>query len=184
MRYLIDLGHRDILYFGGDRATSTEAARLEGYQRAMRSDGVALDDASVTECSFSSESGYEVMNLMLESGRRRPTAVFAASDLIVAGAMRALQERGLRVPEDVSIVGYGDLPFASMISLTTVSCPVLEMAKSAMTLLVHVADDRFIGNHRIVMRPALVLRASCARVMDGNVPEVAVSRRAVGSPVG
>ena len=113
-----------------------------------------------------SDSGYAVMTSVLRSGGRRPSAVFAASDLIAFGAIKALQESGLRVPQDVSIVGYGDLPFAAMIALTTVSCPVLEMAKSAMTLLVHVADDRFIGNHRIVMRPALVLRSSCARVSD------------------
>jgi DNA-binding LacI/PurR family transcriptional regulator len=165
VKYLVDLGHRDILYFGGDRATSTEAARLEGYRRAMRTEQIGLHGGSVTECSFDSDSGYDVMNTVLRAGRR-PSAVFAASDLIAFGAMKALRESGLRVPQDVSVVGYGDLPFAAMIALTTVSCPVLEMAKSAMTLLVHVADDRFIGSHHVVLRPALVLRSSCARVSD------------------
>ena len=77
--------------------------------------------------------------------------------------MKALQESGLRVPQDVSVVGYGDMPFAHMVSLTSVSCPVLEMAKSAMTLLVHLVDRRFISSPRVVMRPALVLRSSCGR---------------------
>lgn len=163
VKYLIDLGHRDILYFGGERTTSTEAARLAGYLRAMRTEGIALREGSVTECSFDAESGYEVMAGVLRSGRR-PSAMFAASDIIAFGAMKALQEAGRQVPQDVSIVGYGDLPFAAMIGLTSVSCPVLEMAKSATTLLVHVADDRFVGSHRIVMRPALQLRSSCARL--------------------
>ena len=180
VKYLIDLGHRDIVYFGGDRTTSTEAARLEGYRRAMRAEGIRLDDRHVTECAFTSEAGYDAVEAALRAGGRRFSAVFVASDLIAFGAIKALEEAGLQVPQDVSIVGYGDLPFAAMISLSTVSCPALEMAKSAMTLLVHVADDRFIGSHRVVMRPALVLRSSCARVKEApevNLPAPSYSLR-------
>jgi DNA-binding LacI/PurR family transcriptional regulator len=163
VKYLIDLGHHEILYFGGDRNTSTEQARLRGYRRAMRGRGLHVDKQSVIECSFDSERAYDAMNALLRGNHQPFSAVFAGNDLIAFGAMKALQESGLKVPRDVSIVGYGDMPFASMISLTSVSCPVLEMSKSAMTLLLHLVDRRFISSPRIVMRPALVLRSSCSR---------------------
>jgi LacI family transcriptional regulator len=163
VKYLVDLGHHEILYFGGDHDTSTEQARLRGYRRAMRGRGLQVGKQSVIECSFDSERAYEAMNALLRGDRQPFSAVFAGNDLIAFGAMRALQESGLKVPRDVSIVGYGDMPFASMISLTSVSCPVLEMSKSAMTLLLHAVDRRFVSSPRIVMRPALVLRSSCSR---------------------
>lgn len=164
VKYLIDLGHAEILYLGGDPNTSTEQARLRGYRRAMRGQGTHLRKPTIIERSFDSQRGYDAMNALLGTKHEQFTAVFAGNDLIAFGAMKALQESGLRVPQDVSIVGYGDLPFASMISLTSVSCPVLEMAKSAMTLLVHLVDRRFISSPRILMRPALVLRSSCSRM--------------------
>lgn len=170
VKYLIDLGHHEILYFGGDRKTSTEQARLRGYRRAMRGRGIHLGRQSVIECSFDSERSYDTMNALLHAKHDRFTAVFAGNDLIAFGAMKALQESGLRVPQDVSIVGYGDMPFASMISLTSVSCPILEMARSAMTLLMHLVDRRFISSPRIVMRPALVLRSSCSRLSSTLEP--------------
>jgi len=165
VKYLVDLGHHEILYIGGDRNTSTEQARLRGYKRAMRGRGLHLTGQSVIECSFDSERAYEATNQLLGTRPPRFSAIFAGNDLIAFGAMRALQESGRRVPQDVSVVGYGDMPFADMISLTSVSCPVLEMAKSAMTLLVQLVDRRFISSPRIVMRPALVLRSSCCRLL-------------------
>lgn len=170
VKYLIDLGHAEILYLGGDPNTSTEQARLRGYRRAMRGQRTHLGKQTIIERSFDSQRGYDAMNALLGAQHERFTAVFAGNDLIAFGAMKALQESGLRVPQDVSIVGYGDMPFASMISLTSVSCPVLEMAKSAMTMLVHLVDRRFISSPRIVMRPALVLRSSCSRLSFAQEP--------------
>ena len=68
------------------------------------------------------------------------------------------------MPQDISLVGYGDMPFARMISLTSVSCPALEMAKSALNLLIQVIEEKFVSSHTTVMRPALVLRSSCQQV--------------------
>ncbi len=164
VKYLVDLGHRDILYFGGAHNTSTEQSRLRGYRRAMRGRGLPLGKHSVIESSFDSERAYEVMSEILRDRHKPFSALFAGNDLIAFGAMKALHEAGLKVPQDVSIVGYGDMPFATMISLTSVSCPVLEMAKSATALLLNLVDRRFISSPKIVMRPTLVLRSSCTRV--------------------
>jgi len=164
VKYLIDLGHRSIQYIGGNHNTSTEEARLRGYTRALAEHGIPLCKDLVSECSFESESAYEIMKKILGRGNAEFSAVFAGNDLIAFGARKALDEAGLRVPHDISLVGYGDMPFASLICLTTISCPALEMAKSALSLLIQIIEKKFISSRRIVMRPTLVLRSSCRRI--------------------
>ena len=160
-KYLVDLGHRSILYVGGEHATSTEKARLTGYRRALSDHGMDARPDLVTECSFDAESSYAAMSSILQEGREAFTAVFAGNDLIAIGIKKALEDRGRRVPEDVSLVGYGDMPFSALISLTSVSSPAMEMGKSALTLLVHILEHKFISSRRILLRPTLVLRSSC-----------------------
>jgi DNA-binding LacI/PurR family transcriptional regulator len=70
----------------------------------------------------------------------------------------------MKIPRDVSLVGYGDMPISGMLSLTSVSCPAFEMGKSALTLLVHLLEHKFISSRRVVLRPTLVLRSSCRQV--------------------
>jgi LacI family transcriptional regulator len=166
-RYLADLGHRDVLYVGGEHATSTEKARLSGYRRALADHGLETKPDLVAECSFDAESSYAVMAKILRAGQAAFTAVFAGNDLIAIGIRKALEEHGKRVPQDVSLVGYGDMPFSALISLTSVSCPAMEMGKSALTLLVHILEHKYIHSRRILLRPTLVLRSSCRQVNGG-----------------
>jgi DNA-binding LacI/PurR family transcriptional regulator len=119
------------------RATSTERARLAGYKRALREHGMAVRPALITECSFDSETSHAAMERILRAGEPVFTAAFAGSDLIAFGIRKAMEERGLNVPGDVSLVGYGDMPISGMLSLTSVSNPAFEMGKSALTLLIH-----------------------------------------------
>lgn len=174
-KYLLDLGHRRIFYMGGIHSTSTEEARLNGYGRALRDYGIPVRDDLVGECQFDSESACLVMTTMLQGRRPSFTAVFAGNDLIAFGIRKVLEEIGCRVPQDISLVGYGDMPFARMISLTSVSCPALEMARSAVSLLIQIIEKKFVSSHRTVMRPALVLRSSCQQVGNQEPgPEQAV----------
>jgi LacI family transcriptional regulator len=166
-KYLVDLGHRAILYVGGERATSTEKARLNGYRRALADHGLEARPDLVTECSFDAESSYAAMAKILRERPAAFTAVFAGNDLIAIGIKKAIEEHGMRVPQDVSLVGYGDMPFSALISLTSVSCPAMEMGKSALTLLVHVLEHKYISSRRILMRPTLVLRSSCRQANGG-----------------
>ena len=140
------------------------STRVWGHTRALSEHDIPLVQEHIIETSFDSESAYATMTKVLRTGNAEFTAVFAGNDLIAFGARKALEENGLRVPQDISLVGYGDMPFASLISLTTVSCPALEMAKSALSLLVHIVEKNFISSTRIVMRPTLVLRSSCRRI--------------------
>lgn len=164
VKYLIDLGHRSILYMGGIHDTSTEAARLRGYTRALRESGIPVLDEAISECSFDSESAYAAVKEILRKKSPQFTAMFAGNDLMAFGIRKALEENGLMVPRDVSLVGYGDMPFASLISLTSVSCPALEMAKSALSMLIHIIEKKYVSSHKTVMRPALILRGSCAQI--------------------
>ena len=167
VKYLIDLGHRSILYMGGIHDTSTEAARLKGYTRALRECGIPVRDEAISECSFDSESAYAAMKEILRKKTLQFTAMFAGNDLMAFGIRKALEESGLMVPGDVSLVGYGDMPFASLISLTSVSCPALEMAKSALSMLIQIIEKKYVSSHKTVMRPALILRSSCAQITAG-----------------
>jgi LacI family transcriptional regulator len=169
-KYLLDLGHRSVLYMGGIHNTSTEEARLNGYVRALAECGIAMSDDLVSECQFDSESACLAMTKLLQGRRPSFSAVFAGNDLIAFGIRKVLEEIGFKVPQDVSLVGYGDMPFARMISLTSVSCPALEMAKSALNLLIQVIEKKFVSSHKTIMRPALVLRSSCRQVGAAQHP--------------
>jgi LacI family transcriptional regulator len=166
-KYLVDLGHRSILYVGGTHSTSTERARLAGYKRALREHGIPVRAPLVTECTFDAESSHAAVARILKAGEPAFTAAFAGSDLIAFGIRKALEERGLGVPADVSLVGYGDMPISALLSLTSVSCPAFEMGKSALTLLVNMVERKFISSRRVVLRPTLVLRSSCRQVNGG-----------------
>jgi DNA-binding LacI/PurR family transcriptional regulator len=168
VKYLIDLGHRRIFYMGGSHSTSTETARLHGYERALRQHGIPVDSQMISECSFDSESAYHAMREIFQGVRPGFTAVFAGNDLIAFGIRKALEEIGLKVPQDISLVGYGDMPFAGLISLTSVSCPAFEMGKSALSLLNHLIEKNFVSSNRIIMRPTLVLRSSCKQITDAQ----------------
>ena len=173
VKYLVDLGHERILYMGGIHSTSTEAARLRGYSRALREYGMPRDEQFISECTFDSESAYAAMTGILQS-ELQFSAVFAGNDLMAFGIKKALEETGLKVPRDVSLVGYGDMPFARMISLTSVSCPALEMAKGALSLLIQIIEKKYVSSHKTIMRPTLVLRSSCAQVPAGTRRTAAV----------
>jgi DNA-binding LacI/PurR family transcriptional regulator len=164
VKYLIDLGHRGILYIGGIHNTSTEAGRLRGHSRALRECGIPQNDQSISECSFDSESAYAAMKNILPKKDLQFSAVFAGNDLIAFGIKKALEEIGLMVPRDVSLVGYGDMPFASLISLTSVCCPAFEMGKSALSLLIQIMEKKYVSSHKTIMRPTLILRSSCMQI--------------------
>jgi LacI family transcriptional regulator len=163
-KYLVDLGHRSILYVGGTHATSTERARMAGYKRALRENGITVRPGLITECSFDSQSAHAAMRQILKAGDPVFTAAFAGSDLIAFGIRKAMEEKGLKVPRDVSLIGYGDMPISSLLSLTSVSCPAYEMGKSALTLLLNMVEHKYVSSRRVMLRPTLVLRSSCRRL--------------------
>ncbi|GAA4204365.1 LacI family DNA-binding transcriptional regulator [Actinocatenispora rupis] len=133
--YLIAAGHRRILYLGGPAELSTSRARLAGHRKALRARRIPSDPKLIQTGAFGRRFGYHRMQELLAAGPDF-TAVFAANDVVAAGAMQALHEAARTVPDDISIVGYDDVPVAAEVrpGLTTVHVPLEEMGREAVRL--------------------------------------------------
>jgi LacI family transcriptional regulator len=135
VKLLIDLGHRRIAVISGPRLVSTAEDRVIGYRRAMADAGLSQTDI-VYYGAFTQASGYEMAQQLLTL-QPRPTAVFAANNLIAIGAFKAVQDAGLRVPEDIAMVAFDDLPANLLVFpfLTVAVQPAYEMGRRATQLL-------------------------------------------------
>ena len=133
---LADLGHRQIAFIGGQMTLTSVQDRFSGYKSSLGERGLAQDDRLVREGDFGERSGYAAGSSLLQ-GQPRPTAIFAANDRMAIGAMAAAADLGLKVPEEVSVVGFDDITIASYVrpTLTTVALPSYKMGVSAMELL-------------------------------------------------
>lgn len=138
-QYLLDLGHKRVAHISGPMSSTMAVHRVEGYQLAL---GASLDTALCVEGDFTARSGELAMNLLL-ARHAPPTAVFAANDEMAVGAVRAAKMAGLRVPEDISIIGFDDQRIAALYDppLTTVHVPTAEIGYRAMLLLERVLND-------------------------------------------
>jgi LacI family transcriptional regulator len=163
VKYLLSLGHREIVYIAGPKYLSTENERYRGFKTALEEEGVSLREKLIVQGGHDWNAAYEKIRGLLDSGTHF-TAVFASSDIMAFGAKQALEDRNLSVPDDVSIMGYDDIPFSSAISLTTVSQPAYEMGRNAMHLLIDLMKKRVHSPHRIVLRPSMIIRKSCKKV--------------------
>lgn len=162
-RHLIDLGHRAIAAIGGPSETVCARARLDGYADALRRAELPENPALIREADFSVEGGYAAA-LELLRGPERPTAIFAGSDLMALGVLRAARECGLEVPDDLSVVGYDNLPLTEWVwpTLTTIDQPLYEMAAAATQLLLGLSRGEQPLSHRIDLAVRLVERHSTA----------------------
>ncbi|TDC85674.1 LacI family transcriptional regulator [Micromonospora sp. KC606] len=132
--HLLSAGHRRILCLGYRAGYTTVEGRLAGYRRALAAHRVPHDPSLEVEGTMEWHEGYRMMTERLAAGARDFTAVFAVNDLIAGGAYRALAEHGLRVPHDVSMVGFDDLPPSLDLNLTTVHLPHEEVGRTAVRL--------------------------------------------------
>lgn len=165
-RHLIELGHRRIAAVTGPADMMCSLARLDGYRSAMNSAGLPIDPQWVRYGDFHVEGGRDNA-LDLLALPDRPTAIFAGSDLQALGALEAARSLGLSVPEDVSIVGYDDIPLCRWVSprLTTVHQPLRQMGVEAAKLVLSVGTDRpAVGGTtpRMDLATSLVVRDSTA----------------------
>lgn len=161
VEHLASLGHRRIAHIdGGDGAGARE--RRRGYERAMDRHGLA-GEARVVAGSYTEEGGWQGVRALLSRGRA-PTAVFAANDLAAIGTLSALAEQGIRVPEDVSVVGYDNTALAAVhhIHLTTVDQPRPEMGRTAVSLILERLDGKRAAARHVLMPPSLVVRGTTA----------------------
>jgi LacI family transcriptional regulator len=157
--HLLSAGHERILFLGRRPGYTTAEARLAGYRNALAAHGVPHDEDLEVDGTFERHEGYRMTKERLAAGQQDFTAVFACNDLIASGARQALLERGLAVPDDVSMVGFDDLPPALDLNLTTVHLPHEELGRIAVRLaLEHAARGGDPGH--VVLGTHLVVRDS------------------------
>ncbi|WP_435738529.1 LacI family DNA-binding transcriptional regulator [Cellulosimicrobium sp. PMB13] len=162
-RHLLGLGHRRVAIVSGPSDVLCSRARIDGYRSAHDEAGIAVDPELVRYGDFYVDGGYEHGKALL-SLPDHPTAIFAGSDMQALGVLRAARELGLRVPEDLSVVGYDDLPLARWIGpeLTTVHQPLQEMAGTATRMVLDLARGERPVNLRLDLATELVVRESTA----------------------
>lgn len=160
--HLIGLGHRRIATIGGPLSLLCSRARTDGFRAAAANSGLAVDPAFLTHTNFDNEAGREAAEKLL-SLPDRPTAIFAASDEQALGVYEAARRAGLRIPDDLSVVGFNDAPVARWASppLTTVREPIDDMAKHAIDLLLRLVAGQGAGRS-VELATELVIRDSTA----------------------
>jgi LacI family transcriptional regulator len=161
--YLINLGHRRIGFVTGTMTMGCATERLRGYERALKQHGLRYDAKLVARGDFQQPQGYACTHQLL-SLKPRPTAIFASNDVMAFGAMEAARDLGLRIPDDVSIVGFDDVPQAESVHppLTTVRQPLREMGRAAARLLVKRINGDGDLITRIQLPTSLTVRQSCS----------------------
>ncbi|MBV4475351.1 MULTISPECIES: LacI family DNA-binding transcriptional regulator [Pseudomonas] len=161
-RHLLELGHRDIATIGGPASTSVAQMRLAGFRRALKEAGVEVPAARMLESDFTSTGGYNAASLLLENNP--PSAIFAGNDMIGIGVLRAAAERNVRVPAELSVIGFDDIQMSRYVypALTTVGQSILQLGEmAAEVLLKRIATPALTTDQRIVT-PSIVLRESTA----------------------
>ena len=162
-RHLIDLGHRRIAVISGPDDMMCSHARIDGFRSAMTAAGLSIDPDWIRFGDFHT-SGGRLHGQDLLDRDDRPTAIFAGSDLQALGVLEAMRQLGLRAPDDVSIVGYDDIPLATWVSprLTTVHQPLRRMAEEATRLVIRMREGSETGVSRLDLATDLVVRESTA----------------------
>ncbi len=160
--YLFGLGHRNILYFGRRKGSTTHLLRAEGYNAACIKLGIHPDIISFDAKSSSVELGVEMARKCLRE-KKDFTAVFASTDTNAIGLMQAARELGIRIPEDISLIGFDNIRISALpqINLTTVAQPKEEMAVTAVTMLMDMIGDKTLNSTHKIVPPKLIERGSC-----------------------
>ncbi|MBN1155067.1 LacI family DNA-binding transcriptional regulator [candidate division KSB1 bacterium] len=176
-RHLIELGHTRIAMITGHIQSIPAQRRLEGYKIALHEDDIEfkenyvlyIDSSEVNadlmlNDGFNEKSGYQLMLRLLESGTERPTAVFVSSDIQAIGAMKAIREKGLSIPDDIAVVGFDDIELARLLGLTTIHQPIAEMGHYAVKRLIDRMNGHNADHYECDMETHLVIRRTCGSI--------------------
>ena len=175
--HLIELGHRRIGHLAGRSTVSTGVLRRRGYLAAHQLAGLPADPQLIVEAGYTEEGGALAARRLL-SLQDPPTALFAVTDLAAVGAAGVAQRLGLRIPEDVAIVGYNDIPLASRVSpgLTTMHVPIHEFGSVAVSLLLEQIENDEPTRRRVLFTPELMVRDSTVAHALSRPSQTAVRR--------
>lgn len=165
-KYFIESGHREIGIITGMLSKDISRSRLQGFYQAMEEANLVVREEWVKEGLFEPEDGYEMMMTML-NGETYPTAVFCCNDMMALGAMSAINEKGLRVPDDISIIGYDDIHASRFFSppLTTICQPKKHLGEQAVIRLFEQINHQDTTRQIITLTPTLVERKSVRKLV-------------------
>ncbi|MBW3089383.1 LacI family DNA-binding transcriptional regulator [Bifidobacterium miconisargentati] len=164
-RHLLELGHKRIGIITGPDEMLCSRARLDGYSAALAERGIPTSPELIAEGDFTTPGGYEGAMALLEDEQNRPTAIFAGSDLQAMGVYEAARQLKIRIPEDLSIIGFDDIQTAAYMgpALTTVRQPLQDMASTAARMIIDTTEGRQIQK-RVILSTSLVVRDSTQRL--------------------
>jgi LacI family transcriptional regulator len=174
VRHLARLGYRRIATITGPSNMVAGRDRYQGYLRGLQDASLVFDPQWVAEGQFTELSGGRAVQQLL-SLEPMPDAIFTANDMMAVGALKAIRAAGLRVPDDIALVGYDDIPLAAMLepALTTVRQSVATLGHMAATLLLDTLAEAQPGSaQRVVLPTELVVRASCGHKVRQRVPHL------------
>ncbi|MCL5268403.1 MAG: LacI family transcriptional regulator [Bacteroidetes bacterium] len=182
--HLLELGHRSVGMVNAQLVSTPALERLQGYRHALESHGITYSEGLVKTGSsnkqdgFNREAGYEAMEEFIEMGPDMPRAFFVSSDIQAMGAIAALTESGLRVPEDVAIVGFDDIELARHMRLTTMRQPMYQMGVLAIERLVARMSNPEMEILHTTFSPTLIVRESCGALRSSEgMPSVKSKQR-------
>lgn len=174
VNHLLKLGHRRVgMITNAPLVYAASQQRLDGYRRALEGSQIAYEEALVREGNFDEESGYGAITDLLALAEP-PTAVFIASDMVAIGALRALQEEGISVPQDMAIVGFDDITAARFITpaLTTIHVPTFGLGWSAAELLIRITEGDGPKETHVQLDTELIIRESCGAAVKATQQSV------------
>jgi LacI family transcriptional regulator len=161
-KHLIDLGYQRIATIASNKNSAGDD-RLKGYRQALEMNEINVDDALVEIGDYTLDSGYTAMKRLLD---KKPDAVFVASDTMTLGAIRAINESDLKIPDDIAVIGHDDLPPAMQADpeLTTIRQPIAGLGSIAVETLAKVINSDDNSGHKIILPTKLIIRDSCGAV--------------------
>ena len=167
--YLLNLGHRRVCYLAGPSDILLYQDRLGGFQEALRERGLKVDPDLILHCDASIRGGYDAVSALLNA-RRDFTALVASGDTMAIGAIRALNDAGLKVPGDVAVVGFDDISMSTLFTptLTTVRQPKYQIGARAMEKLLDLISGKELSNWRDVLNYELVIRESSGGLVSAK----------------
>ncbi|ENM6579767.1 substrate-binding domain-containing protein [Vibrio alginolyticus] len=170
-KYLIDCGHTEIGCITGPLIKHQAQMRYEGYKRAMNEAGLEFNANWIIESDFECEGGYQAFKKMAQRGAL-PSSIFVSNDMMAMGVINAANELGIKVPDDLSIIGYDDIHIAKFMSpsLTTIHQPKYRLGQAAVETLVRKLDEKSTEAQVVQLEPALVERKSVKR-LKSNLTE-------------
>ncbi len=167
VEHLIADGHQHIAAIVPDLVTTTGRQRCEGYHRAMEHYGLAESNLLACHGKPSDRNGYDLARSILAAAER-PTALFTGNNMLTLGALRAIRDEGLRIPDDIAIVAFDDLDWMTLMQpqLTVAAQPTYELGRTAAKLLFSRIADHNRARQEVVLQPEIIVRQSCARHIE------------------